>query len=328
MRVNSRIVWLLRAVLAVLIVGFLFAAIGWQDFERALKQSDWRWLPAVYATAAMSILVNAFLLRFLLKAAGLVIRLRRVLLAKALGAFYALILPGDLFAGVAKWADLSAATGSRTGVLSAMVLTKIAVAVPPLAIGSVALFASNPLPASSLPAIVAATAVAVMSLTALLLNPVTGQRLNAAILSILRRGPGFIRVPGERLVSSLVNFQQLRRAGYLTVLGLSFTLWGLAIFGMLFATRAAGVSVPVTALIWINLILFITRLLPLTVGNLGVREGVLVLTFGIYGVAAAPAVLAGLLMFSSVLLVGLLGGLYQLAIANGWVAWRIAGDAR
>ena len=328
MRLDHRIVWLLRALLAILIVGLLIGAIGWADFELALSQANWHWLAAVYVTAATTILVNASLLRFLLTTGGLSIRLRRVLLAKSLGTFYALILPGELVAGVAKWADLSAATGDRTKVLSAMVLTKVALAIPPLLTGSVALLANNPLPTNSLTVAAAATAFVVISTTALLLNPATGQRLNDAMVSILRYGPGFLRLPGERLVSSLASFRKMRWTEYFVVLCLSFAVFGLNILGMAFAATAAGVSVPVTALFWINLILFITRLLPVTIGNLGIREGVLVLTFGLYGIGAAPAVLVGLLMFSSVLFVGFLGGIYQLAIASGWVAWRIREEDR
>ena len=75
-------------------------------------------MAAVYLIALISILVNAFLLRFLLSSIGLQVSIGRVILAKSLSTFYALILPGDLFAGVAKWADLSAATGDKARVLS------------------------------------------------------------------------------------------------------------------------------------------------------------------------------------------------------------------
>jgi hypothetical protein len=328
MRLDRRIVWFLRVFLAILIVGLLVRAIGWTDFEQAMSRANWRWLTAVYATAAATILVNASLLRFLLTTAGLRVRLRRVLLAKTLGAFYALILPGDLMAGVAKWANLSAATGNKAGVLSAMVLAKVTLAVPPLLIGAVALLASNPLPTNSLTLAATITASVVIAGTTLLLSPATGGRLNEAMVWCLRRGPRLLRQPGERLVSSLAGFQGLRWRDYGLALSLSFAVFGLTVLGMAFAATAVGVSVPVTAFFWINLILFITRLLPVTIGNLGIREGVLVVTFGLYGIDAAPAVLVGLLMFSSVLFVGFLGGIYQLAIASGWVAWQVSEQDR
>lgn len=328
MTADRRILWLLRLLLAVLIFGLLFRAIGQDRFVRAFAQTDWRWLFPLYATAALAILVNARLLQYLLRRAGLAVRLRRVLLAKSLGSFYALILPGDLFAGAAKWADLSAATGNRADVLSSLVLAKVALALPPLVAGSVALAIGNPLQEPSLAIAVAALAIVVLSVTGLMLHPRTARSLDIAAAALLRRAPPLLRSPGERLLRSLVLFQGLPPAAYARVLAFSVSVFGLAILGMYFATVAAGVSVPLAVLLWVSLVLFVTRMLPLTVGNLGVRESVLAVAFGLYGVPPASAVLVGLLMFSSMLFMGLLGGAYQVAIASGWVRWRSGADVR
>jgi hypothetical protein len=61
----------------------------------------------------------------------------------------------------------------------------------------------------------------------------------------------------------------------------------------------------------------------LTVGNLGIREGILVLCFGLYGIEPATAILVGLLMFSGVIIVGAIGAGYQIAIAMGWLKWTL-----
>jgi hypothetical protein len=131
-----------------------------------------------------------------------------------------------------------------------------------------------------------------------------------------------MRKPGERLLTSLVEFQQLRLHAYIVILALSFSVFAVGILSLYSATAAVGIEVPLAVLYWVSLILFISRMLPLTIGNLGVREGILVAAFGLYGVQPAPAVLVGLLMFSSMLLIGMIGGAYQLAIASGWIAWR------
>lgn len=326
MNLDRRLVWALRALLAALIFGLLYRVIGRDSFADAFSRTNWHWLPLLYLVAAMGIVVNAHVLRYLLRCGGLVVPLHRVLLAKSLGSFYALILPGDFFAGAAKWADLSAATGNKARVLSSLVLTKISLAVPPLVVGSIALAMHNPLRKTSLMIASAATAILVISMTALVLYPPTGRRFDAMMSSLLRRMPARLQPVGQRLLASVVVFQQLRPADYVIVLGLSFCVFALSIVSMHVATIAVGVFVPLTALFWVNLILFVARLLPLTIGNLGVRESVLVLAFGLYGVPAASAVLVGLLMFSSLVFVGLTGGAYQLALASGWIAWRTNTD--
>lgn len=322
MKLNKQTARVLRLAVGGLILLILYRVIGREDFAAALSRTDWRWLLPLYANAALMILLNAALLQYLLRCAGLAPGLRRVLLAKSLGSFYSLVLPGDVFGGAAKWADLSAATGDRAGVLSSMVLSKIALAVPPLMVGSVALAIDNPLEESSLAVASGLVAAFVVSITALVLNPVTAVRVNAVAAKVLRRMPGIVQRPGARVLESVADFQKLRPGNYVILLAMSFAAFALGIVGLFLAATAVGLSIPTTVFFWISLILFVSRLLPLTVGNLGIRESILVAAFGLYGVAPAAAVLAGLLMFSSQLVSAIFGAAYQVALANGWVRWR------
>lgn len=323
MKSKQRTARVLRAALGLLILLLLYRVIGREDFVAVLSSTDWRWLLPLYVNAALMILLNALLLRYLLGCAGLTPGLRRVLLAKTLGSFYALILPGDVFGGAAKWADLSAATGDRAGVLSSMVLSKIALAVPPLVIGSVALAIDDPLHQPSLAVASGLVAVFVVSITALILNPVTAGRVNASAARLLDKLPPVLQRPGLRMLDSVSGFQQLRARDYVVVLTMSCLVFSLGIVGLYLAATAVGQIVPISVFFWVSLILFVSRLLPLTVGNLGIREGILVAAFGLYGVAPAAAVLAGLLMFSSQLVSAVFGAAYQVALANGWVRWRV-----
>lgn len=322
MKLGERTARVLRIAVGSLILLILYRVIGREDFAAALSRTEWRWLLPLYANAALTILLNAALLQYLLRCAGLTPGLRRVLLAKALGSFYALVLPGDVFGGAAKWADLSAATGDRAGVLSSMVLSKIALAVPPLLVGSIALAIDNPLEEPSLAVASGVVAALVISITALVLNPVTAGRVNVVSARLLRKMPGIVQRPGARLLESVADFQKLRSGNYVCVLAMSFAVFALGIAGLFFAATAVGLSIPTAVFFWVSLILFVSRLLPLTVGNLGIREGILAAAFGLYGVAPAAAVLAGLLMFSSQVVTATFGAAYQIALANGWVRWR------
>jgi uncharacterized membrane protein YbhN (UPF0104 family) len=266
--------------------------------------------------------------QYLLQTVKLQVSLRRVVLAKALSVFYGLLLPGDFFSGIAKWADLSAATGDKSRVLSSLVFAKIALALPPLVIGSIALLATNPFSNRSLTVAVSVISVLLITVLALALHPVTGGRIDALIGKLLQRMPDFLRLRATSVLNAFVELRSLRLVNYTAALAMSTLVFGLAILATWFAASAVSVEVPLAAFYWINLFLFVSRLLPLTVGNLGVREGILAVAFGLYGVQPAAAVLVGLLMFSSFLVIGMVGGAYQVAIANGWVEWRIGPDRR
>ena len=280
-------------------------------------------MAAVYLTAVSAILVNASVLRFLLNSVGLQVTFRRVLLAKSLSTFYAMVLPGDFFAGIAKWADLSAATGDKARVLSALIFSKIALAISPLLIGSLALAANNPLPESDVAVAAASIAFAVVTATALILHPTSGRFIDSLVLTALRSTPEFLRTRVQNLLVAIGDFRALTASAYFVALCLSVLVFGLGILSISLAAIAVNITVPLIAFFWISMVLFISRLLPLTVGNLGIREGILVLSFGLYGVEPAKAVLVGLLMFSSVLIVAVIGASYQIAIAMGWLKWNI-----
>lgn len=311
----------LRVTLAALIMGLLFRIAGWDALRVAFMETRWSWMIAVYLVAIASILVNAALLRFLMKSTGLEVGFGRVLLAKAQATFVSLILPGDMFAGAAKWANLSAATGDRAGVLSAMVFSKVALAVPPLVIGSIALTRNNPFPETGISGVAAAVAVVVLVVTVLMLHRTSGRFVDELMLAASRKMPLPLRSGAQGLVTAVRELRTMRLSGYLVTAALSLIVFGLAILGIFFAAKAVDITVPVTAFFWVIMFLFISRLLPLTVGNIGVREGILVLSFGLYGIEPATAILVGLLMFSSLIIVGVIGAAYQVAVAMGWLEW-------
>ena len=167
-------------------------------------------------------------------------------------------------------------------------------------------------------------AFAVITVAVLVLHPASGRRIDGYVSVALRSAPDFLRTRGQSLLTAVGDFRGLKASGYLLALGLAFLVFAIGIFGLSLAAKAGGVTVPFSTFFWISMFLFISRLLPLTVGNLGVREGILALSFGLYGVEPANAVLVGLLMFSSVFIVAVVGAGYQIAIAMGWLNWNIS----
>lgn len=314
---------LIKLSLSCLIIGMLFRIAGWPALETAFMGTRWSWIIAVYLTAMITILVNASLLRFLLTSIGLQVGLGRVLLAKFQSTFFSLVLPGDVFAGLAKWANLSAATGDKAGVLSAMVFSKAALAVPPILIGSIALAIKNPYPDTGIEIIATGVAIALTVATALILHETSGRVIDGLAVAGSSRAPAFVQTAVQGLLSAIRDLRALKASAYVVVLVLSVLVFGLSILSIFFAAQAVDVTVPISAFFWVSMFLFISRLLPITVGNLGVREGILVFSFGVYGVDPATAILMGLLMFSSVFFVAIIGAGYQIAIAMGWLDWSL-----
>jgi uncharacterized membrane protein YbhN (UPF0104 family) len=311
----------LRIVFTVAILYLLLNIVGAQALKQALSRTEWTWLIGMYAMTLCFIVINSAMLKQLLEKVGLKISLRRVALANSLSTMYSLILPSDTLAGLVKWADLSAATGDKPRVLSAMVFAKVALALAPLFFGTLALALHNPFSDVPLSAIAGGLCFSVVIGTAAILNPKSGAVFDRVINSLVSFLPDFIRKKLSAVVASLKRFRLLSYVDHLQILLYSVAAFGFGIAGFYCAVRAAGESVAITALLWVSLVLFIARLLPITISNLGVRESIIVYAFAAYGVAPGPALLIGLLMFSNTIFIAIAGALYQSALAMGWLTW-------
>ncbi len=310
----------LKLAFTAVLLGFLVHFVGWRDLLAGLSAAHWPWLLAMYGVVLVTFAVMAASLRLLLTKSGVGVSLGRVLLANALANLYALVLPGDLMAGVSKWVVLSAATGQRAKVLSAIVLNKIALGLSPLLFGTLALAFESPFP--RLPVgetAVGVAAVAVAGLV-LVLHPRAGRRVDGWVRRASRALPAALQPAAEKLPEALAAFRAFRGRDHLQVLSLSLLAFWLGILSFLCATRALGLDVPIATLVWISLALFVSRLLPITFNNLGVRESLLILALGTSQVEPALALGVGLLMFSNAIWIGLLGAGCQIAVALGWAS--------
>ena len=86
--------------------------------------------------------------------------------------------------------------------------------------------------------------------------------------------------------------------------------------------KSLGFHVPLSTIIWVDAILIVVGHMPITIGNFGVREGLVIAAFGLYGVPANVAVAYGLLVYSCRVIMALVGGGYQLALIAGWATMR------
>lgn len=91
------------------------------------------------------------------------------------------------------------------------------------------------------------------------------------------------------------------------ILGTAILYQVTVVISVYFAARALDISVPTAALFAFVPVVAIAQVVPLTVGGLGIREGLLVLFLGPFGVTETQAVALGLLWYAMVLVVSMLG---------------------
>jgi len=310
----------LKLAFTAVVLAALVHAVGWRAIWASLSAARFDWLLGMYAIVCVNFVLAAAALRLILTKSGMRVSLGRVVVSNALANAYSLLLPGDIAAGVSKWWILSNATGERARVFVGIVLNKLVLGIPPLVFGAAALAWEDPLPGVPL-ARWAVLAIAIgLSAGIALLHPRTG----AVAMAWVRRGvaplPAGVRDAFDKLADAVALVRGFRPIDHLQILALASLITALGVVSLGCAVQALGASVPVSTLMWIPLGLYFSRLLPITVGNLGLREGVMIVSLGIHGVEAAVAVGVGLALFSHAILLGLIGGACQLAVGLGWIS--------
>ena len=314
---------LLKLGLTGVVIGLLLNFVGWDKVIGGVKQADPIWLMAFFGIALVGRCIEAIQMRLVLTKLEVKITILRIFQANALSVLYSLVVPGDVVASVAKWSNLSAATGKKTLILSAMVYNRIALLTPVLAVGTVALVIENPFTESTYIVVgVMLTSILIMLLALGLFHPTLSVFGSSVLRWLCKPFPPRIREMVEYVIVSLEGFRRFGVRDHLAVYGLSLLVSFTSVTILGCATRAMGIELSPLVLFWVLAILTVARQIPATVGNLGVREGLLIMLMGLYGVEPERALAVGLILFSSILVYALFGLVYQVTLSLGLASWR------
>ena len=312
----------LKLVLTGLIVGILVNVVGWTNLLKAMRETQWNWVAAMLGAVLLARLIDAVQMHLVLRNVQARVRIVRILLANALSTVYAFVFPGDVLAGAAKWLNLSGAVGNKSLVLNAIAYNRIALIIPPLVAGTVSLAWENPFDHEYVATTMVAFAFLAMAIWLALFHREFGPLVDQVWRSSSRRLPAAIRNGAELVMRSLKAFRALRLRDHSAIYALSVLGLGPRVATLLFAMWALSVSVSVITVTWLLAVLLVARWVPITISNLGVREGILIVVLGLYDVEPERALAVGLIVFSGQVFVALFGLAYQVALTLGLAKWQ------
>lgn len=311
---------LAKASVAVVLLAWVFSYADFTDFRLAVRDARWQYLIGVWGSTALFSWVQSMALRWILRKQDCEVSLNTIFGATCITSLYSLVVPGFVSTGV-KWYILKRTTGKGANVLSAMLYNQATLTIVMMAVGLVGLIVVNPTkvlwPDAGrswiLPLLSGVVLAVVLLVSVLALNERTGGPVIRLLMATLGPLPETLREKGRTLLEQIATFQSAGRRFHLTIALINVVdalLVGLLWY--LFAARAAAVVVPTSVLIWLCAIVFLLGKLQITIGNLGVREGVLVGLLPAYGVSRSAALLMSMILLSSLVFLAALGVVYQL----------------
>lgn len=315
---SPRVRFALKIIFTVAILGFLIRKAGLRNILGALNSANVVLLLPMYVFVACRAVLQSFLTHMLLKRVGSSATILRVFLASTLASFYGLVVPGDIVASFAKWKNLSLATGQKASVLNAMVYQRLLLIIISLAIGLIALALENPIPEYPIAAVSSLLLLIFFILGMLLFSPRVGLVVDPLLQRIALKLPGALGCKMGNVIASLGEFRRLSLSHHAQFVSLGLLTVGFMIASLAIAGHALTLDLSLTTVAWLQVMLLLLRTIPITVGNLGVRETFLIFVLAAYGIEPATAIALGLLLFSRELFIAIIGGLYQTALLFGW----------
>lgn len=313
----------IKIVLTFGVFSALIYVVGWREIQEALRKTNIIILLFVVLVMIIWRLLEAFQMKLILSKAGMDVRTKRIFLANSLSTLYSFILPGDLIASGAKWANLSAYTGKKSGVLNSIIYHRFMLLLLMSIIGAIAVFLHDPVPHTHLREIIFIFMIGLVVGGSIVYHPRLGFALDNFLLKrVGKRLPLMLLKRVEMILTSLQSFRQFEVNFHLCILAFSLLIITVQIFGFILMCYSVDIVVPLVSLIWLRALTTITRQLPLTINNLGIREGILILMLTPYGIPMSEVMALGLIMVGNAVLFALVGLGYQLALSTGLARWK------
>jgi uncharacterized membrane protein YbhN (UPF0104 family) len=294
--------------------------IDFSALKQAVLQADWRILIVVWLLRMSLFWIRSYKFQLILKKLDCRASVNTLFGASAIMALYGLIMPGMLSLA-AKWFVIKRATGKGSHIVSAMLYNQVSIMVMMIAVGLLALVLTNPLaqlqvtPAQAgwFSGGVIAVFIVVLLVFGTLLSQYAGKEFDVIAEWMLCHMPAFIHRKGHEILDQLRLFRIVKARFHIgiAIITLVTSPVGCGVLYYL-AGRAAHITVPFMVFIWIQAIVYILGRIPISIANCGVREFVIIGLLGVYHIDKSLALLMSGIIFSSYIVIALLGALYQI----------------
>jgi uncharacterized protein (TIRG00374 family) len=305
--------WLPYLLAAILLAGVVYS-VPVREIWGALRTSHPMPLAVALAILLGSRLLASVRTKALTDAQGLCLSILRIFEISCASTLYGMALPGSLSGGIVRWYRLSRPNGNRSGALAVLAAER-AVDYFVLALVGILCWVAD---ASLGRQPVVAWALAAVACVCLLINVEvfsgltgsTDRRARALGLPLAWRPEAVVRgLTG--LASACAQYRAMGRRKVFLLFAVSSVFHVVVTVSQYLMAVSLGLGVSLVSVGWIRACTVLLTAVPVTPSGLGVREVSLVLLLLPLGVSAAQAVAFSLLQLAGLLLIALIGALFD-----------------
>ncbi len=306
----TKSVFVLRFFVSIGIFAYLFFLIDWREFVKIVVDADLRliWMAPAFLTLGLFIASIRWIV--LLRSFSVSIHLFSAFKYYIISSFYSIVLPGVIGGDVARVGLCAAETGKSAGRIGFSALMERAIGIiMVLIIGNVALILF--LPELNID-ITGGVIHKVQFITAgFILFALICRVYASAVYKFLQRFK--MTSLREKFAKLILNFSQISLSRLALIAILSGTFQLVDIFVTYLLAQSIGIKLPLYVFLCLMPVVYILTVLPISLGGLGVREGVMVYLFSRTGIAVTDAITLSLMVYFNRIFVGVIGGAVQLS---------------
>jgi glycosyltransferase 2 family protein len=310
---NKRINLILKIILSIVILSYLFSIIPVQKIWSSILSTDILYvLIGIFLATPISYL-SALETQYLTKIQGISLSVLDILKIHLATNFYSLFLPGTLLGGAIKWYKF-AKYGSKSSAAAVVVFNRFLEVLITVLIGLLFSFiAFHAFEKTGLTVVLAAIFLFMIFLYLMLLN----KNALSIIQKIIYKVPLIPKIFGLRekigkFIEAMQEFRNLSLKNHFEIFGLLILYHGIGILSFYFFAKSLNININIWAIGWIRSAMSLAIILPLSFAGLGVREATLVILLGYYGVLPSDSMALSFLFFLRNILSSLVGGLFEL----------------
>lgn len=296
-----------KITLSVLLIAWLVHGTSLQKIVAAITSAD-PWLLSTFVPLVLlASWFAACQLKIITDCHGMNVSLRRILAINFATAFYNLFLPGYLSGGAVRWYKLSRDNRMRAQAFAVIVLSRLLNTIVTVSWGLLGWLAdTNPARNIYIGLFLAGVLAVLICGLALLLQPWFASLVRRWVLDNAGLSP-WLRQKMVKLTNAAAEYRALTFNARAKLVMYASAINLITAISTLLFLMALDLDVSFAALLWMQAVVTLAVLLPLTISGFGIREGSWIYLLGLYGVAPASAFALSILTFVRNLFKGLIG---------------------
>lgn len=314
-RKRPLLIFVLKCLVAIILITTLFFIIPVSKVTAAMAQAGLLYVGIAVLFRVIMLILLSVQMYFASPGVSLIFSLAELTYIQFTTQFYNTVLPNELSATAIKWYRLSKKGTMLAQAFALVVYCRLVSMCSMLLIGfGAAIFETERVGLAHLRLPLGGLLVITLFANLPLWSPQTGNWVLQMLERVSTRLwlPKWVKSKMVKIVQVAIGFGDLPASRKFAVFTSGVFLHFASIGTTWFMCRSLAIDIGPVGLAWIYMILYVIRLFPITIAGLGVSEATFVcLLPQFYGVSPEKALAVSFLLFGSVLVVALAGGVVE-----------------